>query len=436
MSDATLAGATLPGVPLLRVPLLRVPLLAVLLSAIGLPSVARAEPVRGYADVHIHIAAHLAVPVYGDGPDAEPPAGQTYDHALKPTLFASQLADSDVTLYVSLAYANPFSTVFQSRASMKAHIERQLDFVEAFAARHADRFAWARTPAEARAAIAEGKAVIVHGIEGATKILNSTEDARYWASRGVAVVTPVHLADNTLGGSFCMSGSLALLNIPGCWREALAPAHHTLTKAGAEWVGALSDAGVVIDLAHASPSTFDALVDLVAGRGKAPVYTHVVAQAVRDERDAMSDDQLRRIYGLGGLVGITANYRSIAPEPRLQAPPDGYCPRSIDDLRLHWDHVTGLLPGQPVAWGSDFQGGVTHLRPKYGPLGCADGRPDGSPLSPFDVLGLAHAGMVGPLFEELAATGSDRAPLDASAERFLQIWELARGERTGVTPAR
>lgn len=394
-------------------------------------SPALAEPIHGYADIHIHLAAHLTVPVYGEGLEATPPDEQTYRHGLQPSLFASQLADSDVTLYVSLAYANPFSTAFESRASMKARMERQLDYVEAFAARHSDRFAWARTPAEARAAIGDGKAVIVHGIEGATKILDSPEDAQYWASRGVAVVTPVHLADNRLGGSFCMSGSLALLNVPGCWREAFARRKHTLTAEGVRLVGALSDAGIVIDLAHAAPATFDALVQLERARGVSPVYTHVVAKAVGNDRADVSDEQLRDIYALGGLVGVTANHRSVSPKPRLEDPPQGYCPRSIDDFRLQWDHVVGVAAGQRVAWRSDFQGGVTHLRPRFGPLGCTDTpvAHDTSVVVPvltaFDTFGLAHAGMVKPMFEQLASGGSDRGPLDASAERFLQIWERA-----------
>ena len=399
---------------------------APLAALLAIAPPALAEPVVGYADLHIHLAAHLAVPVYGEGLEATAPPDLTYRHGLRPSLFASQLAESDVTVYVSLAYANPFFTAFESHASMKARIERQLDYVEAFAARHADRYTWARTPAEARAAIGAGRSVIVHGIEGATKILDAPADAAYWASRGVAVVTPVHLADNRLGGSNCMSGSLALLNVPGCWREGLAPRAHGLSPRGVDLVGALVDAGVVIDLAHASPATFDGLLDVVNERGGAPVYTHVVAQAVRGEPAEVTDDQLRRIYAVGGLVGVTANHRSISPKPALEDPPAGYCRGSVDDLRLQWDHVVGVVPGQPVAWGSDFQGGVTHIRPKYGPLGCTDARPDGAALSAFDTLGLAHAGLVPPMFGELVAGGSDRGPLDASAERFLQSWERAR----------
>lgn len=387
---------------------------------------AHAEPVSGYVDLHIHMGAHKTVPIYGRGPDARMPARPSHRHAMRPTLFAEALEASDAAIYVSLAYANPFLTVFETRASMARRTERQLAAVEEFVADHADGWTLARTPAEARAALADGRKVVVHGIEGATKLIADADDAKRWAARGVVVVTPVHLADNELGGSVCMGGSLSVLNLGGCRKERRAPEAHGLTPLGVEAVGAMMDAGMVLDLAHAAPTTRAELLALVHARQVAPVYTHVAARAIRVEPSALSDADIAAIYAEGGLVGVTANLHSIEPLP---ARPDAGCPGSIDDLRLHWDHVVSVAGGAPVAWGSDFQGGVAHLRPKYGPKGCAEARPDGQPLSAFDTLGLAHVGLTPELFAQLAALGSDRAPLDQSAERFLQIWEQARGER-------
>jgi microsomal dipeptidase-like Zn-dependent dipeptidase len=356
------------------------------------------------------------------------PAHPTFRHATRPSLFQAELARSDAAIFVSLAYANPFATAFETRASMRRRVERQLAYVESFCAEHADLYTLARTPAEARAALAAGRRVFVHGIEGATKLVADAADAQRWARRGVAVVTPVHLADNELGGSMCMEGSLALFNVPGC-RETRAPDHHGLTPEGEGAVRAMMDAGIVIDLAHGSPRTFADIVAIERERHVAPLYTHVTARAVRDVANAVSDPELRAIYELGGLVGVTANLHGIEPLP---ARPDAGCPGSIDDLRLHWDHVVSVAGGAPVAWGSDFQGGVDHLRPKYGPAGCTATRPDGQPLDAFDTQGLAHVGLTTAMFAHLAADGSDRAPLDRSAERFLRIWELARGERASV----
>lgn len=383
-------------------------------------------PARGYVDLHIHVAAHLAVPVYGRGPEAPAPANLTNLHGLTQQIFLDQLSEPGPSVLVSLAYANPFFTDFESRRSMRARIERQLDYVEAFCARHAERFGWGRTPADARAIVASGRTAIVHGIEGATKILAGAEDARRWAERGVAVITPVHLADNDLGGAWCKEGSLFMLNIPGCWREALAPARHGLTPRGIARIGNLIDAGIVIDLAHTSHAAFADGMAILEERRVAPVYTHATMDAVRRDSIAMTDDELRRIHAGGGLVGVTANLSHVRPRlvPAALAP--DHCPGSVDDFRLQWDHAVATAAGQPVAWGSDFQGGVDHPRPKYGPAGCAPAPAD---ADAFDTSGLAHTGLVDPMWAHLARAGADVAPLQASAERFLTIWEGARAAR-------
>ncbi|GDX79384.1 hypothetical protein LBMAG42_11950 [Deltaproteobacteria bacterium] len=391
----------------------------------ALLSHALADPISGYVDLHIHLAAHLTVPVYGAGPEAKAPSGLTNLHALEPQIFAEQLAEPGPTILVSLAYANPFATVFESRRSMRARMDRQLDFVEALCARHSERFGWAKTPEEARSIIASGRTAIVHGIEGATKILSGAEDATYWATRGVAVITPVHLADNEIGGAWCQEGSLRWLNLPGCQRES-DPATHGLTGQGPARVRDLIDAGIVVDLAHTSDASFAEIVPILRERGVAPVYTHVTADAVRRDPTALSDAQLVEITRLGGLVGVTANLAHMRPDPVPPGLAAEHCPGTIDDFRLHWDHVVALSPGAPVAWGSDFQGGVDHIGPTHGLKGCS---PAPSTADTFDIEGLAHTGLVEPMFAHLAAAGSDRAPLDASAERFLTIWERSLAAR-------
>jgi microsomal dipeptidase-like Zn-dependent dipeptidase len=384
---------------------------------------ALAAPAPGYVDLHIHLAAHLAVPVYGPGPDRAPPARRTHEHAIEAQLFTEDLVAPGPSILVSLAYANLMNAEFVSRRQMRAHMERQLAFVEDFCLRHAERFGLARTPDEARSILASGRTAVVHGIEGATKILDDADDARAWADRGVAVITPVHLADNAIGGSWCQPGVLAMLNVPGCWREALAPRRHGLTPFGTARIGDLIDAGIVVDLAHMAHAAFAEAIPLLQARRVAPVFTHVTAASVRRDPVALTDDELRQIYALGGLVGVTANLSHLSPKPPPATP---RCPGSIDDFRLQWDHVVGVAAGAPVAWGSDFQGGVDHPRPKYGPKGCEPAPPG---ADTFDVEGLVHAGLVEPMFEKLAGMGSDRGPLDASAERFLTIWETARAAR-------
>ena len=373
----------------------------------------------------MHIAAHLAVPVYGSGPDGVPPTTFSNAHALRPQIFTAELSAPGPAIIVSLAYANPFFTDFESRRSMHARIDRQLRYVEEFCARHADHFVWARTPEEARSVVESGRTAVVHGIEVATKVLNGPADARAWAERGVAVITPVHLADSPLGGAWCQGGSLFVMNIPGCWRELLARKHRGLTPRGTRAIEDLLDAGIIVDMAHMSARSFADTLPRLADRGVAPVYTHVTADAIRHDPVALTDDEIRGIEGLGGLVGVTANLAHLAPKPAPVPADAARCAGSIDDFQRQWDHVAAVADGAPVAWGSDFQGGVDHPRPKYGPRGC-DAAPTGRDADEFDRSGLAHPGLVEPMFAHLAAAGSDRRPLDASAERFLEIWERSR----------
>jgi len=362
---------------------------------------ALAQPLPGYVDLHIHLAAHLAVPVYGDGLDAPPARPRSWRHALRPQLATAELAAPGPSILVSLAYAHPFTTAFETRRSMRARISRQLDYVEAWAADHADRFGWARTPEEARAIVASGRTAVVHGIEGATKILSGPADARHW----------------------------------GCWDEAWAPARHGLTAFGEARVVDLVDAGIVVDLAHMADAAFADAVPLLRDRGVAPVYTHVVAAAVRRDAVALDDADLDMVMDLGGLVGVTANHSHLRPRPVPDTLAAEHCAGSVDDFRLHWDHIVGVAGGRPVAWGSDFQGGVDHLRPAYGEDGCS-AAPAGRPADRFDLHGLADASLVDPLFAHVGAAGSDRRPLDASAEHFLGMWERARAARAtdGLSP--
>ncbi|MSQ00782.1 MAG: hypothetical protein EXR71_02690 [Myxococcales bacterium] len=393
----------------------------ILVAVLAFADRAGAQAIAGYADLHIHIGAHLAVPVYGTGPDAPPTRGRTHAHALVRQLTTDELAAPGPTVLVSLAYANPFSADFESRRSMAARIERQLTFVDAWALAHAEHFAVARTPEEAREIVRSGRKAILHGIEGATKLLDSQADAERWAARGVAVITPVHLADNRFGGAWCQSGPLALLNVPGCLDDLFAPRLRGLTRAGADAVDWLVRAGIVVDLAHLSHAAFADALGRLEAAGVAPVYTHVTAAAVRAEPNALTDEELRRFTAAGGLAGLTAALGHMPPRPA----PAGRvaCAGSLDDFRAHWDHVVGVLGGAPLAWGSDFQGGVDHLRPKYGPRGC---EPAAADATEFDALGLARADLVEPMFAALAAAGSDRAPLDVSAEQLLKTWERAR----------
>ena len=143
----------------------------------------------------------------------------------------------------------------------------------------------------------------------------------------------------------------------------------------------------------------------------------MTAAAVREDPVALSDDEFRAVEALQGLVGVTSALSPLPPRPPPAVLPEDSCEGSVTDFKLQWDHIVQVTGGAPVAWGSDFQGGVDHPRPQYGPHGCKDA-PTNRAMDAFDVQGLTNPGMVDPMFAHLWAMGSDRRPLDASAQRF------------------
>ncbi len=114
-----------------------------------------------------------------------------------------------------------------------------------------------------------------------------------------------------------------------------------LSGAGRDLVARLAAIGVILDLAHASPRTFDEVLELVP-RGQACV-SHANCRAIVDSPRNLSDGQLGALAEHGGVVGVLAHPFVLAPgEP------------TIDRLIDHIDHVCALVGDAHVGLGGDF----------------------------------------------------------------------------------
>ncbi|MDE9553843.1 membrane dipeptidase, partial [Xenorhabdus bovienii] len=74
-----------------------------------------------------------------------------------------------------------------------------------------------------------------------------------------------------------------------------------LTAAGADMVRRMEEKSMIIDLAHASTRTID---DILAIATRPVVVSHTGVKGTCDNIRNLSDDQLRRIAAMGGLIGI------------------------------------------------------------------------------------------------------------------------------------
>lgn len=188
----------------------------------------------------------------------------------------------------------------------------------------------------------DGAAVIggLLGLEGGHWIGQHSEDEADVAAEiaalrdaGLRVFAPVHRFDNPLCGSS-----------EGC-------ARYGLTAMGRRALREAEDAGMVIDMAHASE---DAIRDAAALLREPFVVSHTGVRAVceapcRPARN-LSQDALRAVLDSGGVVGI--GYWAHAVGEGVEN-----IPRVMAHVMEMADR-RGLDPAAHVALGSDFDGSV------------------------------------------------------------------------------
>jgi membrane dipeptidase len=120
-----------------------------------------------------------------------------------------------------------------------------------------------------------------------------------------------------------------------------------LTHFGKALVQEMNHLGILVDLAHVSPSGFYDAIDVST---KPVIFSHGNARALCDHPRNLTDEQLKALGQNGGVIGM-----SYVPFFVAQENP------TLDDLLNHIDHVAEVAGIETVALGSDFDGGGTLL---------------------------------------------------------------------------
>jgi membrane dipeptidase len=113
-----------------------------------------------------------------------------------------------------------------------------------------------------------------------------------------------------------------------------------LSALGQRLVDRLVELGMLIDLAHASPRTYDAVLARLPPQAVVLV-SHAGCRAVHDHPRNLSDDQLRALAERGGVLGIMCLPITVGSE-------------SIEGVVDHVDHAVELLGLEHVGLGADF----------------------------------------------------------------------------------
>lgn len=221
----------------------------------------------------------------------------------------------------------------------RAMAEQKYQAIMRLTRAYPDQVGLATTPDQVRSLHAQGKRVVLIGMENAYPLGTNLDEVALWAARGVRYVGLTHMGNNQFGGS----------SNPDPERGD-ADEDPGLTDAGKALVKALNDNGIMVDISHVGRRTMLEAVAL----SRAPVIaSHSGVKGVYDNARNLDDEQLDAIRDSGGVAQMVAFRGYVAAlDPAVVA--------GIAELRQHylphgWDNAT---PEQVAA----MRSGVAALR--------------------------------------------------------------------------
>lgn len=214
--------------------------------------------------------------------------------------------------------------------SLEARVLHQAAALDRLARESDGRFIEVRTRADLDRLLAQHAADhrVVGGlldIEGAHALGDHLTALDRVEAAGVRMIGLAHFYDNAFAGS------------------AHGVAKGGLTDLGRTLVREMERRGIVVDLAHSSPAT---IADVLAIATRPLVASHTGVRGTCDNTRNLSDEQLRGVARLGGVVGI-GFWETAA------------CGLAPADVARAVKYAVDLIGDDHVGLGSDFDGAVT-----------------------------------------------------------------------------
>lgn len=241
-------------------------------------------------DLHAHLFMEKGVKLIYSGSFFAPQIrANDWADARKSQVNEKILAKSDLSIVVVSLYAAPVLSGF----SMFRSILKQIDMAELFVKRNPG-WVIGTSSLQTRKALAQGKRVLILSIEGADRFVNSLSQLQKLYERGVRIITLLHLTRDRIGAPAFLKWSEAIFSTPGAYwfcynrdRNYVKVNCSGLTSHGEQVSQMLVDAGIWIDLAHASDKSLEYLIDLHYQRNIPLLYTHgSLRSKLKQERGA------------------------------------------------------------------------------------------------------------------------------------------------------
>ena len=115
-----------------------------------------------------------------------------------------------------------------------------------------------------------------------------------------------------------------------------------LSDFGIRLIKAMNRAGIAVDLSHTGIKT---TLDAMDVSEKPVVFSHSLARAVRDSPRNLTDEQIRRVAEMSGVIGINGFPPFVADTTRP----------TLDDLLKHVDYMADLVGIDHIGIGIDFE---------------------------------------------------------------------------------
>ncbi|MFI9837509.1 dipeptidase [Nonomuraea sp. NPDC051941] len=212
---------------------------------------------------------------------------------------------------------------FQSEGALRRTL-LLIERIHRLASRHPE-VAVCLTGAEITAAVSAGRIAFVIGLEGAHALGQDPALIGTMYRVGARVVSLAHL-----GRTYLADGS----GFDDTSRGGL-------TSQGFEVLAEMERLGIVFDISHLGMAG----VDDVLSRATRPILaSHSGCRAITDMHRNLTDDQIKGIVGLGGVIGVAAAIPPFIDPARPTAA------RVVD----HIEHIASITSIDAVALGPDF----------------------------------------------------------------------------------
>ena len=260
------------------------------------------------------------------------------------------------------------------KANPYAWAMREMDTIDAVAARNPDKIVVAKTWKQIEQALKQGKLVAQYGVEGGHMIEGDINRLDTFYKRGVRYMT------------LTWNNSPSWASSHADEKDPKYTGHKGLTPFGKEIIARMNQLGIIVDISHVGEATF---WDAIHTTTKPVIASHSNAYAICPVSRNLKDDQIIAVGKNGGVIslnffsgfvdsnfnkknnafrkshkaeidsllatGIQSEYAMAIITNKYKAASDEIKP-DIELLMKHFDHIVKLIGIDHVGLGSDFDG--------------------------------------------------------------------------------